>query len=100
MKHTPGPWKAYKEKLGQIEIIGPFPENYPVAAICVDNDTDRANARLIAAAPDLLEACYVALEGLMPYTEAGETNPLVLKVCAAIEKAEGKHSQPGEVEWL
>ncbi|KKN09845.1 hypothetical protein LCGC14_1042480 [marine sediment metagenome] len=58
MSHTPGPWKAVRLTHGW--IIGPQPDG-----VCtIHNNTNgsgfdqkTANARLIAAAPDLLEAC-------------------------------------------
>ncbi|OZI58736.1 hypothetical protein [Bordetella genomosp. 1] len=60
-KHTPGPWEAdgeYVQQVGQTEVgicavlnmdEGGSKGWYP-------GETTRANARLIAAAPDLLEA--------------------------------------------
>jgi hypothetical protein len=61
MSHTPGPWKAVRLAHGW--IIGPQPDG-----VCTIHDnTDgsgfvrkAANARLITAAPDLLEACLEA----------------------------------------
>ena len=60
-KNTPGPWEAigtgvYAEKL---EII--FPAHNTRSA---DDDEKRANARLMAAAPTLLEVLEHTLEGL------------------------------------
>jgi hypothetical protein len=57
-KHTPGPWKVSHEANGQWTI---FAENYDVTSIPDDPDygrpsEDPANARLIAAAPEMLEA--------------------------------------------
>jgi len=57
-EHTKGPW--YNNG-GQIEHIDPETSyTQVIGAVGVVNDqsmTDTANARLIAAAPDLLEAC-------------------------------------------
>ena len=66
-KHTPGPWKTVQAKsaisikahdgLVTIANIGwMLRANYP--------DTCEANARLIAAAPDLLAACELATHDL------------------------------------
>ena len=60
-KHTPGPW-VVNDLYAETEIRGPQNSG---AMICVmspwgiaadEPDPQRANARLIAAAPDLLEA--------------------------------------------
>ena len=69
MKHTPGPWEVSKS--GSFVRL-PAPDN---RAICRMNHgsvwewaqpkgsiEDRANARLIAAAPELLEACRMLTE--------------------------------------
>jgi len=67
-KHTPGTWKAIDVDC----IITDWPDDeltvddghYGTVArvYChTDEDTTRANARLIAAAPDLLAACKAAL---------------------------------------
>lgn len=93
-KHTPGPWKSHVDnqseythtvtahaRPGTSPIIGAgFQEgNKNLAGYIADdlnerlklrNDShDEADARLIAAAPELLEACHCALadlEGIMP----------------------------------
>ena len=56
-KHTPGPWKAEKYCIwannhnGSVYIAG--------TQTGIDTDQQKANARLIAAAPDLLEAAKI-----------------------------------------
>ena len=46
-------------------IIGIL-NNYPVAICCgLDEETDEANGRLIAAAPELLAACDAAVVALL-----------------------------------
>lgn len=68
-RHTPGPWHAYEADYQQshetallpIFVVGPgeFHTVAQVRAGCSDDDLPAqtaANARLIAAAPDLLEA--------------------------------------------
>ena len=67
MKHTPGPWEVDKETgeitaretvLGIIYGVDDFPcyEGEDIDEEC------KANASLVAAAPDLLEAAKLALE--------------------------------------
>ena len=61
MKHTPGPWEVDKETgeiTANLSVLGIIygADDFP----CCEEDIDeeyKANARLIAAAPDLLEAC-------------------------------------------
>ena len=60
MKHTPGPWKISLEAVNTntLEIIGGRDRIAELNAMGVKLDNDKlfANARLIAAAPELLEA--------------------------------------------
>lgn len=97
-KHTTGPWKiAYggaegdgyfsigsKEKIKTICESSPYPDQF--------DEELRANARLIAAAPDLLGACKKALAHLAALD--GESAPYNVRVRIslreAIAKAEGK----------
>ena len=87
-KHTPGPWEV--KQFGGPQISGPA--GYAVrtmwGALHVDDlqGQDAANARLIAAAPDLLEA----LEELIGDTEWGCYRATYLKARAAIAKARGE----------
>jgi hypothetical protein len=96
-KHTPGPWIVDNE--GPIEgrpgiyaeildDAGPMGANI-VARVCVDHPANedlrnggRANARLIAAAPDLLAALKGMLEDL-----GNPTFDALDKAHAAIHKA-------------
>lgn len=77
-EHTPGPWAldTIQTSVGICHRIGPFPPrrpddetvrhaclyaDYPSACNPADKELE-ANARLIAAAPDLLEALEMAME--------------------------------------
>lgn len=93
-QYTPGPWK-FDDVLGCREIKGDkYPPHRqgqyrPIASThgLANDDEDRANARLISAAPDLLEA----LEWIV---EDGASDSRALEVArAAILKATGKESQ-------
>ena len=62
-----------------------------VATAYDDNLTGRPNARLIAAAPDLLSACEMAFAMLKSFANS----PAVLEpIAAAIAKAKGEHHDP------
>jgi hypothetical protein len=91
MKHTSGTWKQVIRQPGTMLTI----ENNDCEYVCslLGGDKDKeANARLIAAAPDLLEACKAAAKfyqdnfDIMPV--AWQTFDDILT--QAIEKAEGK----------
>jgi len=60
MKHTPGPWNnvTYNNE-SHPTIIGPNGDE--CIALIDGNEDNEANARLIAAAPDLYFACRAAL---------------------------------------
>jgi len=63
--HTPGPWKVHTKKNGTLGIDAKEPDGSYCQPARVNGDpedkvygpTTRANARLIAAAPDLLKKC-------------------------------------------
>jgi len=66
-KHTPGKWKieshspsVWGNKLGEMIYIKGQKDQLSIASITHRID-EEANARLIAAAPELLEACKLAL---------------------------------------
>jgi hypothetical protein len=52
MKHTKGPWK--------IDEYGDISSSRGIKVV-IDENMKKANARLIASAPDLLEACKFTL---------------------------------------
>ena len=83
-KHTPGPWELWGTASPSQVIAA---ENYFVAQTLGRND--EANARLIAAAPDLLDA----LKDLKAQVETfcaqfGESDFETGRAAAAIAKAE------------
>jgi len=89
-QHTPGPWIAtWKFEIGPVskEDDQSFGMVIPIADALGDNR--EANARLIAAAPQLLLAC----EGLLAIAETGVTSLGAIRVArAAIAKATGSES--------
>lgn len=61
-KHTPGPWHIQQGDDGEM-LIKPIPgQVVAVVEPQADKEEEAANARLIAAAPELLEALMSILE--------------------------------------
>jgi hypothetical protein len=104
-KHTPGPWE-YKEEFGREGLIL-TPEGEAIAAFMPDGVGNeqrmKANAHLIKAAPDLLEALISArqtirtwqgmgLEGDAEHDlwEAYQASPEMRQINAAVAKARGQ----------
>ena len=79
-RHTDGPWTIVPYGTHQARIYGNV-EGGPVAVVqyCVNDgtDLDRANARLIASAPELLEAATLARNSLRCTVAKEDRNPLV-----------------------
>jgi len=94
-KHTKGDWTT-----GGISPFGAFGEDKPVKVDGIvmarvinyaNEDEANANARLIAAAPELLEALKNALALLAAYCgEEGHCQPAIKESRAAIAKATGE----------
>jgi len=80
MKHTPGPWTVESDGSsitmgGQVVITGPSPDGST-------RDEEKANARLIAAAPELL----ANLENIISAIEYGITTEIMIE-CANRENS-------------
>ena len=96
MKHTPAPWQLAKsEESKLIKVLNKYGTR--IAGI-TPMENDEANARLIAAAPELLEALKTVLQlaeaGVIQRNETGKpqwnlTDELQTIAHAAILKAEG-----------
>ncbi len=99
-KHTPGPWEIRREKNGYIigiwvpNSVNPNNEPGKGGTIVIDGcpcGNSNANAALIAAAPDLLEACRAILMGLgMNGGQMAANDPELVAARAAIAKAEAQ----------
>ena len=84
MSHTPGPWTVAP----RWKIQG---RHYLVAEVDIRHDAADANARLIAAAPDMLTAVDMARAVLEVVVTRNEAERLALAMCrAAIAKAKGE----------
>lgn len=93
-KYTKGPWKAVKDSPLTYAIVI-YSSDYDVVAVLdTDNPNDKANAQLVAAAPDLLEACEKALHVIDDLsqdilTEDNEFLSEIIDIKEAIKKAKG-----------
>ena len=87
-KHTPGPWRIEGTNSG-LFIAGAKPGYLAEMRDCGSGDV-AANARLIAAAPDLLDALALLVAGI----ENGVSDSFIplVKARAAIAKATGCQS--------
>jgi hypothetical protein len=97
-KHTPGPWpikvtgdrKRIRVGVGLVD----GPRGYDVAEVYSDDcdgEEAEANAHLIAAAPDLLDALCVAADYLNG--NGWEGDPRMVPIEAAIAKAKGENDE-------
>ncbi len=91
-RHTTGPWRV--EKLSGSPLARVFGPGEPSieTEICTlyTGYKQTENASLIAAAPDLLLACKMALNDRM----FKDWPPIATALIAAIAKAEGHEGQP------
>ena len=102
MKHTPGPWKPVKREQDLSEPGKYSPEYYAIMEAVegslvaevhhagIEWEEFKANARIVAAAPDLLKALKMAIHALQVHgideTMAGEFEILT----NAVAKVEGE----------
>ena len=104
-KHTPGPWNVYRKSdaapndLPWVAATGNRVLAFVAYESILKDDLARAdaNARLIAAAPDLLETLKLFVSEYVELVESGdagfwdaETEEKVKQARAAIAKAEGR----------
>lgn len=94
-KHTPGPWGCTdtSHHAHDYRLTKPDGSLLPLTVEANDHSEQRANARLIAAAPDLLTSLR-AIHHQLTNGEASEGNLRDIRWCAsqadaAIAKAEG-----------
>lgn len=94
-KHTPGPWEAHRGT--EVNYLPPDSNMaYRVAYMDMSGNgvvgqRHAANARLIAAAPDLLEACEASLAALdFADQDRFDGGALTKQLREAIAKAQGQ----------
>jgi ABC-type Fe3+-hydroxamate transport system substrate-binding protein len=92
MKHTPGPWEVEVDKSGEVTVYEAVTrENIDICTMG-GNTNDGSNGRLVASAPDLLEALKVASKAIREYRNQGAPtaywDDVEAQANAAIAKAE------------
>ena len=93
-QYTPGPWTAAEIRHDYDQVVR-GPDHGPIAIVCLGGytkPTGRANARLMAAAPQLLEALEAVnagyKENTLDYVDDHDLYvPLALKLVRAAIKA-------------
>jgi hypothetical protein len=90
-KHTPGPWFSQYDDNGFYEI-GSEIVSLRLAFTYGEGDTDEANARLISAAPELLQSLQAIVRSLADQDDEGliEHAQPMIDARAAIAKAIGE----------
>lgn len=89
MKHTPGPWHVVEDDDGRIRVCDGT-TLYGMQGRITADVLLLADAKLIAAAPDLLAACHMARRACEAEGSGYEQDPLWCMLSNAIVKAEGK----------
>lgn len=98
-KHTPGPWETGTQTKGSTTLVSRIETGFAVAEMrnVHFREEAEANARLIAAAPELLEALQTFLTEYVQLVESGDAGfwnadeeEKVIAARAAIAKATGK----------
>jgi len=93
-KHTPGPWGEMTMSSNNLTIGIGYPEgddrdHFLAEVTCGDPDELEANARLIAAAPQMLQALQALVLG-MQYLHGNKADNATAKARAAIAAATGE----------
>jgi len=91
MTHTPRPWEiSYSTNFPDQQTIQAVGSDRILAVIDRADEQDIANAHLIAAAPDLLEALEAARKWMDDRRELAEYVPEIAMALDALAKAEGR----------
>lgn len=88
-KHTPGPWNYAHGSTDLLTHDGDDVAYVDTAIPERSKAEQQANARLISAAPDLLEALKEALDQLESWNQESEPTFTMRRVAHAIAKATG-----------
>lgn len=87
-KHTKGPWKATRVGAFSYEIITDLPFGHTNYGVIVSEVRSQENARLIAAAPELLDALETLFD-ITPFPTNAKDAEMRMNIRALIAKAKG-----------
>ncbi len=87
IKHTPGPWKITHTALNGYRVSDSM--GWGVAAILKDTN-DEANARLIAAAPEMLELLKQIADWPFPFLSGAGIDEVRELAGKMVKKVEGE----------
>lgn len=87
--HTPAPWLLSHARSTKVDLINTA-KGHAIGEIVWVDARNPADAKLISAAPDLLDACIEALSLFDNYPECFEAIGTYQVLCSAINKAIGK----------
>ncbi len=93
MEYTPGAWKVGFKGWGETPIVFVKPSSVPIEIVECSGDESIANAHLVAAAPDMYEACkeLISLQKLKPEErDVANAMRIITDIDKALAKAEGK----------
>ena len=102
MKHTPAPWHISNARSTKVDLIDNA-KNEAIGEIVWVDTRNTADAKLIAAAPDLLEACIEALNLFDNYPDCYEaigTLELLKSAIAKATKMRWQHNASFNPEFL
>jgi hypothetical protein len=93
--HTPGNWYEFIDKVGDVYVLAGDAKPGEHHAYYIGNMEDtcgecHANADLMAAGPDLLEACAAFIEAWEKSLQLEKTDVALRLARAAIAKAKGE----------
>lgn len=98
-KYTPGPWSVFNHSWSDTTILA-YGFEHGICSLDINHATEEsqeedeaqmaANARLIAAAPDLLDALEDLCERMEQIVRDDQSTPCTVKARAAIAKATGE----------
>ena len=90
-KHTPGPWEVQESGSGMLSSTFITDPRGDIIASMMGPYRDNYDARLIAAAPEMLEALELVVS---TYEAGGWPSATIVVAKAAIAKATGKEVKP------
>ena len=90
-QHTLGPWHVQNDQNARLAV---YAGEQSIAYCGMSNNTTEANARLIAAAPDLLAALHSILEHSKEFGDIEDYETMLVRIedkaRAAIREVEGR----------